>query len=441
MIKRISPLFIGIAGLVITMLAPGCNDGPSHIGEDYLPQDVEFRTVDFPLSELTIFSDVAGVSNSSNEANDAVLVGTAPDGTTAHGLLALVEKSDRLRDITADQILKAELRLRTFNYRYGDTASRQIAFDLVSIEGVFGSSAQWTDELVTKIGSGITLGSYDGNYPDSSFLTMELDKSAVADFLNDYYRIDTVIRGPGDSTFEIVTERTLALRASQSGSMIGSFLGSTLSSLPDSVRPTLRIFLADATIDLPMGVSNWIVDLPSSLETGANRIVVAGGAPVRTLVKFRLDSIPAGAIIHRAELTLHVVPDQEHAGTTGLTRRVVAYVAGDSPLGPDKYLATFPENLGRIFLRGSRPARDETSFEDYIVFSGFGTTLTQWLRAERGFGNSGISISNNGLLLALDRTAPSLESGTVDRVVFYGPDAPEGLRPQLRIVYSTQVNA
>lgn len=427
--------------LLAALVAAGCNDDPSSVGSDFLPQNVEFKTIDLPLSEFTIQSGIAQISNGSNDGNDAVLVGQAADGTIAHGLLALTNRADRLRNISGPEIVKAELRLRTFNYRYGDTASRQVNFDVTSIEGVFGSSAKWNPELVGKIEGGNVLGTYDGAYPDSTIIAVELDRDRTAEFLGSYFELDTIVRGPGDTTVEQITRRTLALRATQGSSMIGSFLGASLLSLPDSVRPTLRITLPDTTIDLTMGVSSWIAQLPSSLETGADRIVVAGGAPVRTLIKFRLDSIPAGAIIHRAELTLHIVPESQQRGTTGVTQRVVAYVAGDNPLGTEKYLATFPEDLGQIFLRGARPARDESSFEDYILFSSFGTTLTQWLRAERGFGNTGISIPNNGLLLALDRTSPSLETGTVDRMSFYGPDAPEGLRPQLRIVYSTQVNA
>lgn len=434
------PLFSLSLIALATVVMAGCNDDPSPIGSDFLPQNVEFKTVDLPLSEFTVQSGIAQVSNTSNEANDAVLVGKASDGTIAHGLLALTTKSDRLRNISANDIVSAELRLRTFNYRYGDTTSRQINFDLASIEGTFGSSAQWNDELAGKINAGISIGEYNGNYPDSSQISVELNKDRTAEFLNAYYRLDTTVPTPGDTIIETVTLRTLALRASQSGSMIGSFLGVTLQNLPDSLRPTLRITLADTVINLTMGVSNWITQLPSSVETGAGKIVLAAGAPIRTLIKFRLDSIPDGAVIHRAELTLHVVPESQMTGTTGLIRRVVAYIAGNNPLGSEKYLATYPTELGQIYLRGARPARDENSFEEYILFNTLGVTLTQWVRGERNLGGTGLSIANNGLILALDRVSPSIESGTLDRLTFYGTDAPEGLRPQLRIVYSTQVN-
>ena len=439
MFRTSLPVFFLTVGIFAVLISgTGCNDNPSQIGDEYLPQTIEFKELDLPLSEFSITSGIAVVSNSSNELNDAMLVGKADDGTTAHGLLALVAQSERLQGITADQIQKAELLLRTFNYRYGDTAARQIQFDVASIEGVFGSAAQWNDDLAANVNAGITLGTYNSTYPDSSIISVELTPDPVADFLNGYFRIDTLIPTPGDSVFQTVTLRTLALRASDNGSMIGSFLGTTLFSLPDSLKPTIRVTLNDTVINLPLGVSNWITRYPDSFTTGENTIAIGGGAPIRTHIQFELDSVPDGAVIHRAELTLHINTDQTKQGTTSITRRVIALIAGENPLAPATFLATSPENLGLIFLRGVRPALDESSFEDRIVFAGFGTTVKQWLGAEREIGNIRVSIPNNGLLLSLDRSLPSLESGTVDRVSFYGTDAPEGLRPQLRITYSTQ---
>lgn len=433
-------LFV-VSLFTVASLGTGCNDNPSQIGDQYLPQNIKFVELDLPLSEFSITSGIAAASNSSNELNDAMLVGRANDGTIAHGLLALVDKSDLLRDISPEKILKAELRLRTFNYRYGDTASRQMAFDVASIEGVFGSKAQWSNDLAANVASGILIGSYNSTYPDSSMISVELTPERTAEFLNSYFRVDTVVSGPNDTVFQTVTLRTLALRAQESGSMIGSFLGTTLTSLPDSVRPTMRITLSDTVLNLRMGVSNWITQYPSTFETGPNKIAIGGGPPVRTHIQFRLDSIPNGVVIHRAELTLHINPTLTRRGTTSPTQRVIAYIAGDNVLDPATYLATSPAGLGQIFLRGARPARDDDSLEDKIIFVGFGTTVKQWLSAERNIGNTGTSIKNNGLILSIDRSLPNLESGTVDRLGFYGLDAPEALRPQLKIIYSTQTDA
>ncbi|MGE3801796.1 MAG: hypothetical protein AB7H80_12320 [Candidatus Kapaibacterium sp.] len=410
-----------------------CNDNPSQIGEDYLPENVEFTQIDLPISDMTFTSGVAAISNTSNQLNNAILVGQADDGTVAHSLLTLIERSDELKDIAPSSIVRAELRMRTIDYRYGDTNSRRVNFDVVSMEGIFGSNAQWADTLIAKIDNGITLGTYDGDYLDSSFTYTQLDPTKTADFLNSYFSLDTVVSN-GDPIIQTQTLRTLALKAGQSGGMIGAFLGTAILNVPDSLRPTLVVTLADTVIELEMGVSNWITKLPPSVEIGAGKIVLGAGAPIRTHVQFNLDTIPSNAVIHSAELTFHIVPGEEKTGTTGDVKALAGYVAGSNPLGSDKYLADI-STLFSGFLIGSRPAADDASLSDTYRFRAFGFVLIRWLR-----GGSG-GVANNGLLLALSRNRPEIESATLDRVVLYGPDAPEELRPRLRIVYSIQVKS
>lgn len=430
-INRFARLFFGLAAALGTLVS--CNDNPSQIGEEYLPENVEFRQIDLPVSEVSFTSGIATVANTSNQLNNAVLVGQAPDGTVAHSLLTLIERSDRLKEIDPSQILRAELRLRTLNYRYGDTDPRRIGFDIVSMEGFFASGAQWHDTLVAKIENGGTMGSYQGDYPDSSFIYAPLKAQATADFLNNYYRLDTVVSN-GDSIVQTHTLRSIALRATSTEDMIGAFLGTAILNVPDSLRPTLVVTLADTVIQLEMGVSTWITKLSPDPDIGPDKIVLAGGAPIRTHVRFSLDSIPTDAVIHSAELTFHIVPEEEKYGTTGEVRLLAGYVAGDNPLGSDTYLADV-SSLFSGFLLGTRPAGDDGTLADVFQFKAFGFVLIRWLRS----GSQGLP--NNGLILALSRNDPALESATVDRVVLYGPDGPEELRPKLRIVYSTQVKS
>ena len=413
-----------------------CNENPTQVGEDYLPENVKFTRLDLPVSELEITSGVARVSNASNQLNNAMLLGRADDGTIAHGLLTLIEKSDRLQEIDPADIITSELRLRTIDYRYGDVDARNINFEVVSMEGIFASNAQWSDTLINKINNGQSLGTYNGEYPDTAFISVDLSTTETANFLNNYFRLDT-IDSDGDIVIQTQTLRTIALKGN--GNMIGAFLGTAILNAPDSLRPSLIVTLADTVIALEMGVSNWITELPITNETGQDKIVLAGGAPLRTHIKFDLDSIPENAVIHSAELTLHIVPDKEKVGSTGDVQTLAGYIAADNPLGTEKFLADVSPNFGG-FLLGTRPAEDSKERSDIFRFRAFGFVLAQWLRFERGIGNSDNAVKNNGLILALSRNSPALESATVDRIVFYGPDAPEDVRPQLRILYSTQVD-
>lgn len=426
---RLLPLFL--FGALISSLLYGCNETPSGPGNPFIADDYDIREIDLPISSLSFQSDIAAISNTSSEANDAVLVGLAPDGTLAHGLLSLVERSERLDDITAEQIVDAQLTLRTVNYRYGDVNGRRSRFDIVSFDGVFGSTAKWHDTLVTKIDAGELLGTADIDYPDSSVVSIDLDKAAVAQFLDSYYTLDTV-----GTAVQTNTLKSIALRARQDGAMIGSFLGATSAGVADSLLPTLVITLADTTIELHMGVSNWIVDYPASFQSGPGTIALGGGAPYRTLMNVSLDSIPTNALILRAELHFFIVPGSEETGTTGSISSIFGFAAGDDPLDPTKRLTSIPGDGLYAPLKGFRQAIDSVTLDDNIFFPAFGGTLARWIRAERSIGDPSTSLANNGFIIALSRTSPSREGATVDRIRFYGIDADESVRPHFRVTYA-----
>jgi hypothetical protein len=163
---------------------------------------------------------------------------------------------------------------------------------------------------------------------------------------------------------------------------------------------------------------------------------VAGGAPVRSLIKFNLDSIPATATIHEAHLTLHVDPSGTRYGSAGPTTFIVGYAARDLVRGPDHYL----NDIDSARAYGAfRTALDSTSFTDVFQFNSLATLFTDWLRNKRGVG----SIANNGIVVALNRggSRADLETASSDRVKFYGMNAPEALRPHLTVIYSLQTNA
>jgi hypothetical protein len=354
--------------------------------------------------------------------------------------MALVERSDRLDNIDPADIVDAKITLFTTGYRYGEIDARPFRFDVVSMEGTFSSRAQWHDTLAQKIETGTVLGTFDGTYPDTAIIDVPLDKQAIATFLNNYYKLDTVDDGSGNPVVETITLRTVALRATPAGGMIGSLFGASSRNVADSVRPSLVVQLADTTITLPFTVSNWITDLPDGIEPGDGTILLAAGAPVRTHITFPLDSIPDNAAIHSAELRFHIVPGSESVGSIGSITNIVAYIAGDDPRAPDNFLESFPTGYnGAIYLRGVRET-EGAGFSDTIAFRNLGSTIRQWILAERNVGGTGTAIDNNGIFVSLGRDGPNLEGATVDRMQFYGADAPEeGLKPRLRIVYSRRV--
>lgn len=429
-ILKIIPLLCLTAVASVTI---GCNDDPSTVGGGLVEGDLEVVRIFLEGDRISLESGIAVVSNSSNQLNDAVLFGSADDGTRAHGLFNLVDRSSRLDNISPDAILKAELRFRTVGYRYGDIASGETAFDVVYFDGTFGNAAQFTPELEDRLESGTTLASIRDRLPDSALYRIELDRNAAADFLNGYYELDTVDDG-GEQKVVTNTLLSLGLRADPTGTAITAILGASSQDFADSLKPSLILTLADTVITLEMGVSNWIVQYPEGLETGPGRAAVAAGAPIRTLVTFPLDSIPESALILKAELSMYVADGSERTGTTGTISNVIAYIAGDDPLGSPSRLATFPQKFGQIYSQGFRPAEDTASLSDRFRFPGLNGAITNWLKYRTSGGAQGYP--NNGLILALGRSRPDLESATVDRLEFVGSEGPENLRPRLEITYA-----
>lgn len=429
-LRTIHTILPPLAGMLLALLVGACNDNPTTIGDDYIPNNVQFTTYTLRPEEIEVTSDLAAVSNSSSNGNAAVLVGRDDDGTVAHGLLSVTETSPLFKD-AARQITKVELQLRSLNYRSTRDSGREISFDVVALDSTFGPNEQWSDLLATRIASAPVVGSFSGNYPDSTVINFELNLAAATDFLRSYYQIRPNSTTPSDTIFIV---KTLALRARGDGHRIVSFLGATSTASLDTLRPTLKITFADTSHTVRAGVSNWVAKYPASLPIGAGKITLAGGAPVRTLLKLRLDSIPATATIHQAKLELRIDTANSRYGSVGATARMVGYLGDVATLNQSTYLANTT-----LRLTGYRIAQDSASFTDQFRYVGMAPLLTEWLQAVRGTGGS----PNYGLILGLDRgvLASNTEASSVDRLVFFENDAADpSLRPTVTITYSTQAS-
>lgn len=427
---------INMLGLIFVFSLLGCNGDPSSVGGGLIGGDLEARVLTIAPEDISLTSGFAAVSNSSSELNEAVLVGMTDDGTTAHGLLSIVSDAPRLRSITSSEIVDVRLRLRTLSYTYQDGAPTT-AFDLVSFDGTFGNNAQFTPELVQRLDEGIVLGSFSSSLPDTANLSLQLDAATAAEFLSGYIRLDTIVGSDGKTSVERNILKSLGLRARSGGGTIGSFLGATSRDFADSLLPSIIVTLADTVITLEIGVSNWIAEAPASFETGVGLPAIMGGIPIRTHVQFPIDSIPEDALILQAELAFSVIEATEKVGSNDQIDNAIVRVAGADPLGSVDRLATFPVSFGARFISGVRKAIDSTTFVDEIRFPGLNTPITEWIKFRRTGGLQGFA--NNGLIIALGRSLPNLESATVDRLKFYGIDGPVEKRPRLVITYAVPV--
>lgn len=403
----------------------GCNDAPTTIGSDYLPEGVEFRNLTVGPEGFSVSSGVSTLSNNSNEGGTGILVGRAPDSTVAHGLLAFTTFSSTLTGSAAQPVTAASLTFRSYGYLYGDTAARSTAFDVVVIDGPMSQNAQYSDILAATIAAAPSIGPFSGVVPKSGAVSVTLDPAKTQDFLRSYLQINS------DNSVAVL--KHLALRAREDAGSIGAFVGVTFLGLADSMKPTLSVTAGTTPVELRAEVASWIAKLP--LVPGAGRFIVAGGAPIRSYLRIHLDSLPPNAVIHRAELTLHADTASSRGGSNGIPTFLVAYLADDTSTARQ----TLRTGNGS-FITGSRLAADSTSFSTTVRFSNVAPVITAWARSRRAGDTSSSLIPNKGLIFALNRNTSlrdDQESASVDRLVLYGPDATDpALRPSLKITYS-----
>lgn len=416
--------------LALILLLTACNEDPGSIGSGYLPENVTFHTYVLQPQEFGVVSGIAAASNSSAEGVTQILAGEAPDGTIAYALIALTSVPGVLDDGIDRPVTSATFTVRAAEYLYGDTSAGRVALDLVVLDEVFAVNAKYSEETAAKVRNATVLGSVDTTYNDSGFVTFALDPIETARFVRSYFRWDTVsvINGVADRRFTSL--KSLALRPGTGSRAIASFLGVT--GVIDSLRPTLSVRLGDTTGIVRSGATNWIMrnDAPS----GDGRFVLSAGPPIRSLLTFRLDSIPTSAVIHQAELRIHVVSGSWTHGTLPEPDNLVAYLAGDTSFSTSGYLTS---SIG--YLAVSRFA-DTTGGGTAYRITALGPIMTRWLRTSIGADN----LPNRGLIVALNRPliGRASESVTVDRMRFHGPDDPDPrLRPSLTVTYSVQSNA
>ncbi len=433
-LRRLRSLAGALAVTALAVAGASCNDNPTTVGSEYLPENVQFHRIVLQPEQVT--SDVAAIANGSSAGAVTFLVGRASDGTVAHSLLAISATSSLVQENRTPT--GAELLLTPRSYRYPASGGAGASFDVVVLDGVFNESAKWDPTLVSQIESAPSLGTFQVTTTDTTRpLAVTLDPAQTNKFLHEYFRYDTVTTTTNGTTSTVVQTRilkTLALRATSESGTIVSFVGSTFRDVADSLKPGLSVHYADTTVVLRGGVSNWIANAPDQYGDGKIRLI--GGLPVRTFLKFNIDSIPASATVHQTELRLSLDPALSPAGSFGSSTFLVAYAADQNTLNAANRMISGYSGL----FTGNRTALDSTSFTNTFRITSLSSLITNWLRYKRGLGG----IPNDGMILALNRSTlrTDLETGSVDRLAFHGTDAADSaLRPTLTIIYSVQTDA
>lgn len=416
-----------LAATLVTFVVSACNDDPGTVGSEYLPENVTFHTYKLRSDEFSVTSGISTASNSSAEGVTQIVAGRAPDGAVAYALVAQTTVPGVLDDGINRPITKVTFRMRAAGYLYGDTTSRRVAFDLVQLDEAFVSNAKYSDELAGKIESATVLGFVDTTYTDTGYVTIALNRDLAEQYVRGFYRWDTVSVNNGVVDRRFTTLKSLAIRPRAGSSTIASFLG--VVAVPDSLKPTLEVTLGDTVGRLYGSVTNWIAK--TDQQTGDGLLVIGSGVAIRSLLQFRLDSIPSSSVIHKAELRLHVDEATWRHGTLPTPDVLVAYLAGDTSFTANGYLTS---NIAYVPIYR---IVDSTSTKlTYRIFE-IGQVMTRWLRTAGGSDN----FPNRGMIIAFNRpvVGRATEYGSIDMLGFHGPDDPDpSLRPSLTVTYSIQ---
>jgi hypothetical protein len=153
---------------------------------------------------------------------------------------------------------------------------------------------------------------------------------------------------------------------------------------------------------------NTFVGNVDNLASDPTLLFCQAGVTYRSQLLFPVSFIPRGAVVNRAQLYL-----QRDPVTSWLSK-----FSADSSAAANLITASgSPPTFESSYAAGTRVAGTPSTY----VFD-IRRAAQVWVKG-----------TNYGIVL---RIPPDREFSSVDRIAFFGPTAPENLRPRLRITYS-----
>ncbi len=392
-------LLIGCLGAL--GLGWGCNDAPSPVGAEFLPdtaQLVVLSSDDAPLITAALTERIqqpifnAGI----------LYLGRFRD-LEARILLRFTDIPDTLAWISPEAIVSATLILTPERYALGDTTSgaTTIPFRVAKVLRLWGPKATW-DSLFAAGDAGVVdpteLGRWDTPIPlrdTAEPLRLSLTdagRELIAEWLR--FQADSSLRTQIYGIALIPEPTATALRAF-STQAIGQV---------ERPAPTLEVLYrrsADAvdTLRLTAGYAGSFLS-PSAADT-SQFLVIQPGIQYRAQLHVRLDALPPLAAIHRAELRL---PLDTTACWTGNRERSRVLVITPADSGAPSWLtatATYDAGSGTYVSKNVAPI------------------LEYWFRRNR-VGTLTVSLPANELYGHLDRlTLKRTGAGTPKLLVVY----------------------
>lgn len=323
--------------LAAALAAGGCNDAPSPVGAEFLPDTAQLRVLS---SDDTLLLEAAFTERIAQPLFNAgiLYLGRVYD-LEARTLLRFTDIPETLATVSVDQIVSATLLLTPERYALGDTSSGAtlVPFRIHKVLRLWTPQATW-DSLFALGDAGILdpveLGSWQSPIPLRDTvepLRVELT-SAGRELIAEW------LRQQADSTLRRQIYG-IALIPGQQSQAIRAFSTQALGQL-QRPAPTLEVVYRRTpertdTLRLTAGYAGSFLS-PAVADT-TQYLVLQPGIAYRPALSIRLDALPALAALHRAELRL---PLDTAACWTGNRERSRLLILAPADSGAPLWLTT-----------------------------------------------------------------------------------------------------
>jgi hypothetical protein len=385
-----------------------CNDKPGDLAINLLPDTVKIKSIS--TYDTTLITGTRVYRPHFPLFNlGTVFLGKA-NGISAVTLLNFAFIPDTLGTLTEDKIESVQLRIYPNRYAMGDSLNGTLEFNIFQVVRRWNPDTTNYDSLI------VAPANYFGSeklYLFTGRITLQdtinpilinLPKKLILDWLKTEMVLDT-------TTHTMVPKRItnwgIAFVPTQNSTVINSFSSNTSTNVTSS-----KIFVnyrdkkdSVNVLELVSGVDVTYLDVP---KPDTNDIVIQDGGNFWTEISFDLSIIPKYAGIHKAQFELFLNPSKSYQGNVPLDSIVEGdyfYQANSTPTF--QYLGYKEPNSNRY------------------IYPSFTSAVQYW---NRNSGNGSIVLMPN---------SPSNQGRELERLVFYGINAPEiEKRPVLRVIYS-----
>ena len=386
--------------MVLIGLLAGCSEEPTEINSPVADLPLAgFTTRDTTLPALrgTFFRQYSIMDGLVN------LLGR--NGSyTAYTAIQFTSSAFPVRDTIA--VYSATLALHSLSW-YGNPGA-PFEFTVHRINRSWSSYTLTWDSVQTDFYESLSRGTYTGNLiGDTAGISVSLDTAMVREWFATTTTSST-------TTFGIVLVPTAATQNAVRGFAVFTNADST------SYFPTLTVIAGSVTgTSRDTSVYNLgqdtFVGTDDHGTSPSTKLYVQGGVHFRSALQFDLSSIPRGAILNSAVLSLDMDNSASHIAKFVTDTALAAHLLGDSTT-----FTNFSSEDATTF--GRRVAGSATTFSFNIR-----TAAQSWVRGP-----------NYGILI---RVPSAREFSTPDLYVFHDVTATTpSLRPRLRILYSIKSN-